>query len=245
MKAKKLVFRLSEDEDAVSADFLAGELDLIAMFGPDTARAAEEAGVGSLEYAQEMGTYYICFNSRGSVFDGMDDCQAACLREAVSLLIDRKAICEALGISEEAAADSLIPDTMSDGAGGKFESSFFDAFAISNDREKTLARARQLLIAAGLEFGADGKLGKHVSISFAYNDGGAHATVAGIVAAGLSELGISLDGTAMPWGDFLSVRSEGGYDSYRGGWICDFNDPINMLELFTTYSGEHICGFGK
>ena len=31
----------------------------------------------------------------------------------------------------------------------------------------------------------------------------------------------------------------------RGGWIADFNDPINMLEMFTTASGNNTCQFGR
>ena len=34
-------------------------------------------------------------------------------------------------------------------------------------------------------------------------------------------------------------------DIARNGWVADFSDPINMLEMWTTESGNNDCQFGR
>ena len=47
------------------------------------------------------------------------------------------------------------------------------------------------------------------------------------------------------WNVFLEERKNGNFDIAREGWIADFNDPINMLEMWTTTSGNNDCQFGR
>ena len=35
------------------------------------------------------------------------------------------------------------------------------------------------------------------------------------------------------------------FDFAREGWIADFNDPINMLEMWITSSGNNDCQYGR
>ena len=41
------------------------------------------------------------------------------------------------------------------------------------------------------------------------------------------------------WASFLPMRRAGDYDISRNGWSMDYNDPSNMLELFTTNNGNN------
>ena len=50
---------------------------------------------------------------------------------------------------------------------------------------------------------------------------------------------------ACDWNVFPDDRKAGNYDVARNGWIADFNDPINMLEMWTTDSGNNDCQFGR
>jgi peptide/nickel transport system substrate-binding protein/oligopeptide transport system substrate-binding protein len=47
------------------------------------------------------------------------------------------------------------------------------------------------------------------------------------------------------WNVFVNERKSGNYDIARNGWLADFNDPINMLEMWTSDSGNNDCQFGK
>ena len=50
---------------------------------------------------------------------------------------------------------------------------------------------------------------------------------------------------SIDWNVFLNERKDGNYDIARNGWLADFNDPINMLEMWTTDSGNNDAQFGR
>ena len=47
------------------------------------------------------------------------------------------------------------------------------------------------------------------------------------------------------WSTFLNTRKAGGYTIARNGWVCAYNDPIAMLDMWITSSGNNDCQFGK
>ena len=58
-------------------------------------------------------------------------------------------------------------------------------------------------------------------------------------------IGVNLTIETSDWNVFLNERKAGNYDVARNGWIADFNDPINMIEMWTSDSGNNDCQFGK
>lgn len=47
------------------------------------------------------------------------------------------------------------------------------------------------------------------------------------------------------WDTLLAERKAGNFDVSRNGWIADFNDPINMLEMWITDSGNNDAQLGR
>ena len=47
------------------------------------------------------------------------------------------------------------------------------------------------------------------------------------------------------WQTFLNDRKQGNFDVAREGWLADFDDPINMLDMFLPESGNNDCQLGK
>jgi peptide/nickel transport system substrate-binding protein/oligopeptide transport system substrate-binding protein len=47
------------------------------------------------------------------------------------------------------------------------------------------------------------------------------------------------------WNVFLNDRKNGNFDFAREGWLADYNDPINMLEMWQTDSGNNDAQFGR
>lgn len=43
----------------------------------------------------------------------------------------------------------------------------------------------------------------------------------------------------MLWSSFTSARREGNYEIARNGWVMDYNDASNMLELFYSTNGNN------
>ena len=141
---------------------------------------------------------------------------------------------------------------MVDGNGGIFkpkaeDNSYYDVNAINDDFEGTVAKAREYLEAAGFKFGADGKLSAETPIVIEYltNDGSGHVAAAQIMQQDFAEIGIQMTIQQVEWNTFLEERKQGHFDIAREGWLADFDDPINMLEMFQTASGNNDCQFGR
>ena len=174
------------------------------------------------------------------------------MRLAFNILIDRDYICENVGQTGQVAASSYIPLGMADGNGGIFKetaeaNSYYDAYAINNDKEATIEKARTYLKAAGFKFGEDGKLSAETPITIEYltNDGTGHVAAAESMQQDFAEIGISMSIQQVEWNTFLEERKNGNFDIAREGWLADFDDPINMLEMFTTSSGNNDCQYGR
>ena len=173
------------------------------------------------------------------------------MRKAFSILIDRDYIVENIGQTGQLPANTFIPVGMADGNGGVFHEDtsdgYFDIYGIVDNYEETLEEARTLLRAAGYEFDENGMLSAETPISIEYltNDGTGHIAVAEAMQQDLAAIGIDMTISSMEWSVFLNERKAGNYDFAREGWLADFNDPINMLEMWITSSGNNDCQFGR
>ncbi|MBR3003516.1 MAG: peptide ABC transporter substrate-binding protein [Lachnospiraceae bacterium] len=251
VEIEKIEYMLSADDTAIFAAYRAGDLDLADSVPTDEIATLLENKDPEFHIADELGTYYVAFNCKSAMFDGMTPEQAACMRLGISMLIDRDYICENIGQTGQVAANSFLPLGMADGNGGIFkptenDNAYFDAYAINNDPEGTTAKAIEYLEAAGFKF-EDGKLSAETPIHLNYltNESTGHIAVAESMQQDFAAIGITMDISKQDWNVFLEERKQGNFDIAREGWIADFNDPINMLEMWTTDSGNNDCQFGR
>ena len=246
---EKLEYMLSADDTAIFAAYNAGDLDFADSVPTD--EVASLLDNPEFHIVDELGTYYVAFNAKSSIFEGKTPEQAACMREAFTILIDRDYICENIGQTGQVAANSFIPLGMADGNGGLFkptaEEGYFDAYAINEDPDAVTAKAVELLKAAGYKFDDNGKLSAETPIQLEYltNTTSGHIAIAESIQQDLAAVGIDLSIAQQDWNVFLQERKQGNFDFAREGWIADFNDPINMLEMWTTVSGNNDCQFGR
>lgn len=243
-----LEFMLTADDTVVLSAYEAGDLDFI-----DTVPSAEIPNLidrDDFHLVGQLGTYYVVFNVKSDLFAGKTEQQAKDMRHALSLLIDREYIVEAVAQTGQQVATSFIPAEMADGHGGVFKSNDADfTFPIDDgylpvepDPEAAIA----LLEGAGYVF-ENGKLSADTPLYFEYltNDTSAHKAIAQIMQDDFATYGITMDIRPIEWDTFLAERKAGNYDVARNGWIADFNDPINMLEMWTSVSGNNDAQFGK
>lgn len=245
----KLEYMLSSDDTAIFAAYNADNLDFADSVPTDEVKSLIDNP--EFHIVDELGTYYAAFNAKSKIFEGKTPQQAACMREAFSILINRDYICENIGQTGQVAANSFIPLGMADGNGGVFkknaEDGYFDVMAINNKQDETVERARTLLKAAGFKFDDNGKLSSDTPISIKYltNTATGHVAIAESIQQDFSAIGIEIEISQMEWNVFLEERKAGNFDFAREGWIADFNDPINMLEMWITDSGNNDCQFGR
>lgn len=105
---------------------------------------------------------------------------------------------------------------------------------ISDDYDANLEEAKKLLADAGYPNGEG-----FPTIEYSTNDAGYHTPVAEYVQQAWGELGITVNINKVEWASFTPMRRAGDYDVSRNGWVMDYNDPSNMIELFTTTNGNN------
>lgn len=254
-------FMLSADDTAIYNAYNDGSLQFI-----DTVPNDEIANVINNEdffIVPNLGTYYVAFNVNSPLFDGKTPEQAAAMRHAFSILIDRQYIVDAVGQTGQQPAGTFIPAGMADGQGGVFAVNdddyeypvtwdfngeeavgYFDPTATGVDN---VDEARALLEEAGFEFGEDGMLSDSTPITVEYltNDGTGHVAIAQSIQQDLAVVGINMEIKSEEWNVFLNDRKNGQFDFAREGWLADYNDPINMLEMWLTDSGNNDAQFGR
>ena len=248
---ERLEFMLSADDATIYAAYRAGDLDFIDTVPADEMPALLESGDPEFYVADNLGTYFLCFNVNSPMFEGMTDAQAANARKAISMLIDRTWISETVRLTEP-PANTFVPAAMSDGNGGTFRQNddaytYPDAedvgyMSLTSDVEGAIA----LLEEAGYTF-EGGVLSAETPLSFEYlvNPGTQHEGVAQLIQEDLAVVGIEMAIRSVEWNVLPGEMMAGNFDVGRLGMNADFNDPICFLEMFTTASGNNFCQLGR
>ncbi len=241
---EKLEFMLTSDDAAGYNAYQAGDLDFIDSIPTDEMSNAKQTSEYYLN--SQMGNYYVAFNVKSSLFDGKTPAQASAMRRAFALLVDRDYIVTNIGQADQVPAATFIPDGMADGNGGIFKDrDYYDPTADALDAN--VEEAIELLKYAGYEFTDDGMLSDATPINVEYlvNTSTGNVAIAEALQQDFAAVGINMTIKQEEWAVFLNDRKAGNYDIARNGWVADFNDPINMLEMWTTDSGNNDCQFGR
>lgn len=218
---------LLEDSSASYAAYNSGEAQLIKDVPTDEIPSLTKAEDGGDFYVDTiLGTYYVSMNLQRDAF------KDAKVRKALSLAIDRDYVANTIMQGTYSAADSIV------GPGIVDESGYFhdngNAPYISADYEANLAEAKKLLEEAGYPNGEG-----YPTIEYSTNDAGYHVPLAEYLQQAWGDLGITLTINKMEWSSFTPARRAGEYDVARNGWVMDYNDPSNMLDLFCSGNGNN------
>lgn len=253
---EKVQFMLSADDTAVWNAYEDGSLQFSDTIPTDMMETAKERE--DFHKIPTLGTYYAGFNVNSELFEGKTVQQAADMRKAINLLIDRQYIVDTIGQADQEIANTFIPTTMSDGNGGEFRVNddaytypvedkvgYFDPSFEAYDAN--LEEARKLLEGAGYKFDEDGTLSDETPISMTYltNDSEGNVKIGESIQQDLDVIGIKVQVETREWSVFLDERKQGKFDFCREGWLADYDDPINMLEMWETDSGNNDMQFGR
>ena len=247
----ELDFMLSADDTAIVAAYQAGDIDYADTVPND--EIANWENTEDFHVIPNLGTYYVAFNVNSDMFEGKTPEQAANVRKAISYLIDRQYIVDTIGQTDQEVATSFIPSGMSDGHGGQFKAND-DAYtypvedAVGYYENKVdVDKAVELLKDAGYEFDDNNMLSADTPLTINYltNEGTGHEAIAQAIQQDVSVIGISMEISVEDWQTFLNDRKNGNFDVAREGWLADYDDPVNMLEMFTSQSGNNDCQLGK
>jgi oligopeptide transport system substrate-binding protein len=214
-----LTLRMIEKESTAYIAFENGELDgtiTIPRQDIDVLRGRPE-----LRFSPQYATYFVYVNC------DMEPFRDPRVRRALGLAIDRQQIVDKVLRAGESPALGLVPPKLYRSAPPAF---FPDA---------RFDEARRLLDAAGHP-GGQGL----PPLRYLYNTMEAHAQIAQVLQeTWRRELGIRIAVENQEFKVQLDNLHIGNFDLGRGGWVADFADPINFLEIFDSKSENNSSRF--
>ena len=203
-----------EDRAAAVRRFEAQEIDSYADAPSDQIAFLKNKFPDELRLSASLGTYYYAFNTSKPPFDD------ARVRRALSMTIDREFLAGTIWSGSMLPAYALTPPGIPGAQTVKAD--FADLAPIDAEAE-----AKRLLDAAGYGPGR-----KTLDVEIRYNSSENHQTTAIAIADMWRPLNVvtsfvNTDAKA----HFAYMRERGDFDVARAGWLADYPDPQNFLEL--------------
>ena len=227
VKLDKIKFNLMEDSNAAYSAFQTGEVLLIKDVPTEEIPSFE----GNPEFHVEpiIGTYYVSLNTEKAPFDDAN------VRKALSLAIDREYVANTIMQGTYSPAYNFMGPGWMDAAGAQFfDNANGGTTYISDDYAANLEEAKRLLTEAGYPNGEG-----LPAITYTSNDAGYHKAVAEYLQQAWAEIGVDLTVEIVEWASFTPMRRNGEYMAARNGWVGDYSDPSNMLELLYSTNGNN------
>jgi oligopeptide transport system substrate-binding protein len=220
VKLTRVNGRMIEDGTTAVQAFEAGEVDVNDALPPDEIPRLKETD--TYEQYPALGTYYYGFN-----VEKITDVKQ---RRAMSLAIDRRSIIDNIAQEDQLPTTGFTPKGMPG----------FDTINPDSPWQPETAdmeQAKQLMSEVANPV---------TSINLYINDSPGHREIAVAIQAAWKELGI--DSTIkqqefQQYLEFLGPPPNKDVGVYRLGWIGDYVDAINFLELWTCESGNNNTGY--
>ncbi|HVW89908.1 MAG TPA: peptide ABC transporter substrate-binding protein [Gaiellaceae bacterium] len=202
--------------------FEAGEVDVLDGGGLPPADMARLKQLPEYEKYPALGTYYYGFNLKN-----VSDVNQ---RRAMAFAIDRQAIIDNVAQADQIPATGMVPKGMP--GFDVIEQDFLPARADLDKAREFMAKAEN----------------PKRKITLFYNDAPGHKEIAVAVQGMWKPLGIDVTIKAQEWAQYLQFLGPPPADAvyvYRLGWIGDYVDPMNFLELWTSKSGNNNTQFAS
>lgn len=223
-------FNIQKDVDTAYREFEAGNIDVVDIPTSRISEAVEKYGESEDGYhitpghqcalGPQTSTYYIVVNVQDEVMKDVN------LRKAVSLAINRQAICDNLFEGTRTPADNIVPPGIAGYEEGAWEYAKYD-------KDAAIAILDEFYPADD-----DGKRG--LSLVLSCNSGGGHEDIMASIQADLAAVGIDATIDTAEWGTYLDNLQNGDYQFGRLGWIADYPIMDNFLfPLFYTGNGDN------
>ncbi|CAM3427223.1 peptide ABC transporter substrate-binding protein [Brevibacillus invocatus] len=217
VKVDKIEFSMVEDENTELSMFDNGELD---WAGAPTSALPTDAipalkDSGKMKTQPTAGTYWYKFNTEKAPFNNVK------IRKAFAYAIDRQGLIDNVLQAGQLPATGAVPPSMALNKDGYFK---------DNDVET----AKKLLEEGMKEEG----ITSMPTVTLSYNTSEGHKKIAeAIQDQWKKNLGVDVKLENKEWKVYIEDLHQGNYQIGRMGWLGDFNDPINFLELYKDKKG--------
>ncbi|RFP68241.1 peptide ABC transporter substrate-binding protein [Wenzhouxiangella sp. 15190] len=213
-----VIWHVIEQPNVELARYRAGQLHVTETIPPGRIDWLRERFGDELRISPYLGSFFLAFNLKREPF-----ADAPKLRRALSLAIDRDIITERVLGSGEIPAWGLVPPGMPGWPEGR------EPPLPAGER---LAEAERLYRQAG--YGED----RPLKVELRFNTSLTHRRMAAAIAAMWKlHLGVQTRLVNEEWKVFIANRRQGRItEVFRGGWIADWRDAVNFLQLFESDS---------
>jgi oligopeptide transport system substrate-binding protein len=210
-------FKIFKDEDTAYLEFQAGNLDFAQI--PTGQIEAAKASYGAsadgwtIEPGKQVitgayiGTNYAIFNCENDLLKNAD------LRKAISLAVNRQAICDTVYEGVRKPATGIV----SEGVAGYLPDQWPYA-------KYDVEQAKEYLVKAGYPNGEG-----LPEFTIIFNSGAGHENAYALVQADLAAIGVKVKLEGIEWAQFLDTRDSGDFEISRSGWVGDYPSADNFL----------------
>ena len=215
-----IVFKPVDNAVTEERMFRAGALHVTSSIPADKIAVYQEKSAPELKITPYLGTYFYRLNIN------TPQLQDKRVRRALGMAIDRKQLVDNITKGGQIPAYTMTPP----GTMGYFPES-----TLNFDPEA----AKRLLAEAGYPNGEG-----FPPIEILYNTNEGHRKIAvALQEMWKNYLNIDIKLLNQEWKVYLATESAGDYQISRGGWIGDYVDPNNFLDMFLCNGGNNRTGW--
>jgi peptide/nickel transport system substrate-binding protein/oligopeptide transport system substrate-binding protein len=221
-------FKIFKDPETAYTEFEAGNLDFT-QIGEGKIQAAKttygESPDGYIVnpgeqvlLGAENSTYYMILNNKDAVLKDPN------VRKAISMAINRQAICDTVFEGTREPADNILPPGIAGYEKGAWADSKYD-----------VEGAKKALADAGYPNGEG-----IPTLKLSFNSGAGHEKIMELVQSDLKAIGIETEFDSADFPVYLKQLDEGKHQIARLGWVADYPIAYNFLyALFDSGSGDN------
>jgi len=214
----EVFYHVLEDQAAALNRYRAGEFDILTDFPADQYQWLQDNLPGEAHVVPFLGIYYYVMNQEeGQVLSDVR------IREALSTTVVREVIGPDILGTGELPAYGWVPP----GTNNYVENAYMPEWA-ATPYEERLERAKTLMTEAG--YGPD----KPLTLQLRYNTNDNHQRIAVALAAMWEPLGVKVELFNAETAVHYDALRAGDFQVGRAGWLLDYNDPSNTLDLLKT-----------
>lgn len=225
IKLGSIKWNLIEDANATYSAYQSGEI----VFAKDVPAEEVPSLVGTDDFYVDtiIGTYYISYNDQVEPLDN------PLVRKALNLAIDRDYVANTVMQGTYAPATAFMGPGWQDTDGSDFS-------ANANGGEPYFSEGADIegALAALEEAGYPNGEGLPV-LHYSTNEAGYNRPVAEYLQQAWAEIGVTLEVEIVEWSSFTPMRRSGDYEIARNGWVGDYTDPSNQLDLLYSTNGNN------
>lgn len=221
-KLEQIIYDITPNNSNRVAKLLTKECDVLGYPSSADVEFLKRKVDIDIEESVSMNVSYWAFNTNVPPFDNEN------VRKALSYVVDRQAIIDAVYFNHAEPASTLVPPTSW-------------AYSEENkDIELSLEKAKALLIQEGFADGFEMDIWA-MPVQRVYNP---NATkMAEILQQNLAKIDVKANIVSYDWGTFRKKLANGEHDSVLIGWLADNSDPDNfyrpLLSCAAAFSGSN------